>query len=344
MHGQYMKCRMHHVIIIFSIDVYNLPLHVTYEQEMGEIMNKEREQLVSQVSEQDKQQQQQERATRRRSSGGNDALATDAAQSFIPATELPHFSNQILLMSIMQYAPLTEAKRISVLENDPSNNKSVTKEGICAIKAVVTTDGVLHIFLLEDKEKNKTKNKDNEDTPFRSLLLENCKIVRHFEDEGKDKSEGHLGVSFANAVEVHPRMSDSSSSGDWFSSSSSREKEAALVLIPIDSVESEKWVDVLTDPALCGADMLYSALEGRKPGHRASSAYSRRASATLTSRATAVTPATSSSSESSSYSSGSSKGDQPSDEDNMNKTQQSSDREKPQPQSTMTSLFPSVDI
>eukprot|EP00603_Paraphysomonas_imperforata_P002897 CAMPEP_0114415540 /NCGR_PEP_ID=MMETSP0103-20121206/1962_1 /TAXON_ID=37642 ORGANISM="Paraphysomonas imperforata, Strain PA2" /NCGR_SAMPLE_ID=MMETSP0103 /ASSEMBLY_ACC=CAM_ASM_000201 /LENGTH=888 /DNA_ID=CAMNT_0001583727 /DNA_START=55 /DNA_END=2721 /DNA_ORIENTATION=- len=236
--------------------------------EMGEIMNNERKHFVSLAAEQEKHQAELE--------GGNSNVpcgspSRDATLIYTPATELPKFHNQILLMSIMQYTTLAEAKRVNQLENDPNSPKPVSKEAVLSIKAVVTTDGVLHIFLLEEKDKSTAKKtKNNEDTPFRSLLLEDCKIVRHFgEDHDNDKGGGHISSSFENAVEVHPRNAET----DWFGT----RKNEALMLIPIDSMESETWVDVLTNP-LCGAGMLYSALGDPTPSRRSSSVYSRRAS------------------------------------------------------------------
>ena len=239
--------------------------------EMGEIMNNERKHFVSQASEQEKQQADIEEAESNAPLG---SPGKDATLIYTPATELPKFHNQILLMSIMQYSTLSEAKRISQLENAPGNTKPVPKDGILSIKAVVTTDGVLHIFLLEDKDKSVgKKTKSNDDVPFRSLLLEDCKVVRHFEDKDQDKDRekdgGHLSSSFENAVEVHPRNAET----DWFGT----RKHEALMLIPIDSMESETWVDILTNP-LCGASMLYSVLGGSASSRRSSSVYTRRAS------------------------------------------------------------------
>ena len=230
--------------------------------EMGEIMNKDIKHFVSQVAEEQKQQVEENQSNQDSKPYG------DATLVFTPATELPKFHNQILLMSIMQYSTLADARRVK-------NNDSSNKQGILSIKAVVTTDGVLHIFLLEDKEKKKGKNKED-DTPYRSLLLEKCKIVRHFEEKDKDKGSININSSYENAVEVHPRSVES----EWFSSS---KKNEAFMLIPIDSMESETWVDVLTNPALCGADMLYSALGGTPSNRRSSSVFKRRSSTSITS-------------------------------------------------------------
>lgn len=112
-----------------------------------------------------------------------------------PLASLPNCSEQILLQSIMQYTSLEMANkivsymkddhkkggssRLPSLLDDPSGNGNSSKneqqqyvpslDDFTSVKVIVTADGILHLFPLEEKKSTRSGDFNR---PFRSIKIE----------------------------------------------------------------------------------------------------------------------------------------------------------------------------
>lgn len=106
-----------------------------------------------------------------------------------PLASLPNCSEQILLQSIMQYTTLDTANKIlssmkddqkkgmnrrpSLLDDSQGQSQELpylpSLEDFTSVKVIVTADGILHLFPLEEKKSSRSGDFNK---PFRSIKLE----------------------------------------------------------------------------------------------------------------------------------------------------------------------------